>query len=615
MCDIYGGPKGKSSNNIRSEERAKLIACHQVKWIGGHSVFEHCPWYIMFMFFSSYILAGVAFSMLMAVIIRTTKMVVATVPIYWLLATLPLLSGESLETTWTHYIFSFSRTMLCNVTMCRGLRRILCLENYERGEQRESGWSAKDYLMSTLTGNDPSLLMCICYFYIQTLVYLLLALVLDGNLMPCIHYGITCKPCEEVLTRLIWYLRRRRRRLKREEEETAELNASRSRRISESADVQEKVTEVIDLYEANRRSHKQASITMDYQSRTTRAGVAKKKSSRSKSLESSSSSSINISRNRAESNVPDKELMVWFSNEELQVKGPKVHDTTKFFLETASLIEPEDDMDSESADLSVDETRRVVIEFKNVWKKYIQFFVVRNFSLKVYEKEMMVILGHNGSGKTTLLNMLCGKIKATTGKISINGFDVNKQGAKAYEQVGVSLHNLDGFKDFTVFEQLVYFCRLRGLSIENSNHDALLYLTSVDMQDYKDKPIRHLTRGQHRLTMVMCAFAGRTSVVLLDKPLEGIDSHRRRLFYRFALGEKRYRTIFITTNIATVASTLGDRISIFVNGRLYVCAPERILLKVNMNAIHVVSLFSFFCSLIFSLAQFENLNKFKRQFV
>lgn len=522
-------------------------------------------------------------------------MVVATVPIYWLLATLPLLSGESLETTWTHYIFSFSRTMLCNVTMCRGLRRILCLENYERGEQREKVWSARDYLMSSLTGNDPSLLMCICYFYIQTLVYLLLALVLDGNLSPCIHYGITCKPCAKLLTRLIWYLRRRRRRLKREEEATAELNENRSRRISEVADVQERLTEVINLYEENQQSHQEVRTkSTDSQPRITPVGVTKKKSVRSKthdSSSSSSSSSIDISKNRAESNVPHSELMVWFSNEELQVKGPQVHDTTKFFLESASLIEGNDDEDSGSAVESYDESRPVVIEFKNVWKKYIQVFVVRNFSLKVYENEMMVILGHNGSGKTTLLNMLCGKIKATTGTISINGFDVNKHGAKAYEQVGVSLHNLYGFKDFTVFEQLVYFARLRGLSIEKANQDALLYLTSVDMQDYKDKPIRYLTHGQHRLTMVMCAFAGRTNVVLLDKPLEGIDSHRRRLFYRFALREKRYRTIFITTNIATVASTLGDRIAIFVNGRLCVCAPERILLKMNMKAFHVVSLF------------------------
>lgn len=556
----------------------------------------------MFTFFGSYILAGVAFSMLLAVIIKTTKMVVATIPVYWLLATLPLLSGESLETKWTHYLFSFSRTMLCNVTMCRGLRRILCLESQDPDAKQTGGWLAKDYLNSTLTGNDPSLLMFICYFYIQTLVYLILALVLDANLCPLTHYGITCKPCGKLLTRLIWNLRRRRRRLKREEEETAELNENRSRRISENTDMQERLTEIINLYDENKQSLNEKSARIsESQPLSSKVATAKKKKSRptrkSKTLSrstrsrssSSSSSSINITNTRTESNVPDKELMVWFSNEELQVKRPEVHESTKFFLETSSLIEQSDDMDSESTDESSDETRPVVIEFKNVWKKYIHVCVVRNFSLKVYLNEIMVILGHNGSGKTTLLNMLCGRITATTGTISINGFDVSKKATKAYEQVGVSLHNLDGFKDFTVFEQLVYFCRLRGLSIETANHDALLYLESVDMQEFKDKPIRHLTNGQHRLTMVMCAFAGRTNVVLLDKPLEGIDSHRRRLFYRFALREKRFRTIFITTNIATVASTLGDRITIFVNGRLNVCATERILLKVNMNAFHVVS--------------------------
>lgn len=560
----------------------------QVESFGFTSVFNHCPWYIMFTFFGSYVLAGVAFSMLLAVLIKTTRMVVATLPIYWLLITLPLLSGQALQTSWTYLLYQISSMILCNVTMCRGLRRILCFEHHV-GEL-----SAKNYLLSTITGSDTSLLAFICYFYLQTLMYLVLALILDGNLCPCILKGLKCQPVRYLWIRLQWYLRRRRRRLQRQEEELAELHATRSRRISESTDINEILTQTVNLFQGEPlREHKKTHSHTH--SRAHSASGKHRSTSRSvdskRHSQSSSSGSSNSSRpeNRAASQVPDKELMVWFSNEDLQVKKPQKDESTQFFLETASQIEPSSDSSSFSGDSTIDESRRVAIEFKNVWKKYLHFFVVRNFSLKVYQNEMMVILGHNGSGKTTLINMLCGKETPTTGEIFINGFDVNKQGAKAYQHVGISLHNLYGFRDFTVLEQIVYFCRLRGLSIEKANQDALSYLTSMEMQEYKDKPIKHLTNGQHRLMMVMCAFAGRTTVVLLDKPLEGVDVRRRRLFYRFALREKSVRTIFITTNIANVASNLGDRITIFVNGRMFVCATERVLLKANMNAYHVVS--------------------------
>lgn len=541
----------------------------------------------MFTFFSSYILAGVAFSMLLAVLMKTTKMVVATLPIYWLLITLPLLSGQALQTTWTYLIYHISSMMFCNVTMCRGLRRMLCFEHHV-GEL-----SAKNYLMSTLTGTDPSLLVFICYFYLQTLVYLVLALILDGNVCPCILKGIKCQPLRYVLTRLQWYLRRRRRRLQRQEEELAELHETRSRRISESTDIHETLTQTVNLYGGEPiREHKHTHTHTDTHFHTHSASETNRSASQSvesKRISNSSSSSSSITESVKLSTVPDKELMVWFSNEDLRDKKPQKDESTQFFLENASQIEQSSSTSTFRSDSTIDESRPVVIEFKNVWKKYLHFFVVRNFSLKVYQNEMMVILGHNGSGKTTLINMLCGKETPTTGEIFINGLDVQRHGLKAYQHVGISLHNLYGFRDFTVLEQIVYFCRLRGLSIEKANHDAISYLTSMEMQEYKDKPIKHLTNGQHRLMMVMCAFAGRTTVVLLDKPLEGVDVRRRRLFYRFALREKSVRTIFITTNIATVASNLGDRITIFANGRMIVCASERVLLKTNMKSYHVVS--------------------------
>ncbi|KAH8397871.1 hypothetical protein KR222_004405, partial [Zaprionus bogoriensis] len=414
----------------------------KINWLGYNSVFSQCPWYIMLFFFSSYIMAAVGFCLLMAVILKSTRMVVAILPIYWLLITLPLLSGKSLETSWSQFILIAATICFCNVTMCRGLRRILCFE------KNVGASNVKKYLVSTLMTSDPTLLRFIGFFYIQTLLYVLLALFLDGNIFPYLLKLLKCRPCHHSMHRL---------------------------------------------------------------------------------------------HSRSESEI-----------------------------------------------VEVLETRPVVIEFKSVWKKYLHHYVIRNFSLKVYQNEIMVVLGHNGAGKTALLNMLCDRQIATAGTVTINGFNVEKQKTKAYDRVGMSMHNLLVFNEFTVFEHLVYFCRLRGLSLEQSDDDVSSYLNALKMDEQREQSVSTLTIGDRRLLQALSAFAGRTTVVILDKPMEGVDARRRGLFYRFALREKKRRTVFITTNLTNVASNLGDRISILVNGRLYACAPEKTLLRTHVTTAYRV---------------------------
>lgn len=222
-------------------------------------------------------------------------------------------------------------------------------------------------------------------------------------------------------------------------------------------------------------------------------------------------------------------------------------------------------------------------------EEILKTFVVRNFSLKVYQNETIVLLGHNASGKTSILNMLCGVTLPTLGSISISGYDVVKQSSLAYQNVGLSLHNLNLFSEFTFSEHIVYLCRLRGMSATQSNNDAASYMQSLNVDHLKSTPVSMLTVGQKRLLQVLCAFAGRTKVVLLDKPMEGVDAEKRGLFYKFAQRERQNRTIFLTTNFPYMARNLADRIGILINGKLHAYGTERDLLRLDKNMYRLVS--------------------------
>ena len=77
-----------------------------------------------------------------------------------------------------------------------------------------------------------------------------------------------------------------------------------------------------------------------------------------------------------------------------------------------------------------------MIEVKNVSKKYGNFYAVRNVSFNVRDGEIVGFLGRNGAGKTTTMNMITGFIEPSSGKITINGYDVDVKPKKAKKIIG-----------------------------------------------------------------------------------------------------------------------------------------------------------------------------------
>ncbi|KAM8720338.1 hypothetical protein ACLKA7_006390 [Drosophila subpalustris] len=549
----------------------------KINWGGHASFFSKCPWSIMLIFFLSYVLSAVAFAILLGVIMGSTKMVVAVVPVYWILASLPLLSGQTIDSTWGYFLLIVASLLLCNVTMCRGLRRILCLEYVER-------MNVKQYFMSKIISRDSTLLMFICVFYIQTFLYVLLALILDGNICPCLLRLIKCTPCRLLFVRIRrWYKRRARRKQQKLESE-AELKENLSQRLSDLTERSEEFTNTVQLYREELRTSEKRLNNSDQSRRSTRVyhnEIPSKNNTSSSRIDSSDES--NDTQPSMSASLPEKELLIWRSDYELREDNQSDKSTTYYLQQSSMLDKPTGNSEEQIDESQVDESSPVVIEFQNVWKKYSKTFEVRNFSLKVYQHETMVLLGHNASGKTSILNMICGVTLPTLGSIYISGYDVVKQSSRAYKNVGLSLHNLILFSEFTFFEHIVYLCRLRGMSLAQAQSDAAYYMQSLNVEHLKATHVNMLTTGQKRLLQMLCAFAGRTKIVLLDKPMEGVDAEKRRLFYNFAQRERQNRTIFLTTNFPHVARNLADRIGILINGNLHACGTEGALLKLDKN--------------------------------
>ncbi|KAH8273284.1 hypothetical protein KR018_004826, partial [Drosophila ironensis] len=254
----------------------------------------------------------------------------------------------------------------------------------------------------------------------------------------------------------------------------------------------------------------------------------------------------------------------------------------------------EDDLDgniSESIASENSETRiraDATIQFQNVWKKFKSSFVVRNFTFNVYSGEVVALLGHNASGKTTIMKMACGFTIPTLGEIYISGYNLHKHQRQAFKNTGISMPFINLHSEFNVFDQLVFFCRLRGLKYNEAKTDIKAYIRYLQMEDVEKTLIGQLTPGQKCILKTLCAFAGRTQVVLLDKPLDGVDEAKQTLLCNFLQEQKKNRTILVTTNFPKVASSLGDKIAILSRSRLIFFGTEKRLFEKYKDAYRLI---------------------------
>ncbi|XP_016962533.1 phospholipid-transporting ATPase ABCA3 [Drosophila biarmipes] len=230
------------------------------------------------------------------------------------------------------------------------------------------------------------------------------------------------------------------------------------------------------------------------------------------------------------------------------------------------------------------------IEFRNVWKRFSTKFVVRSFTLGVHLGEVVALLGHNASGKRTIVRMVYGLIRPTLGEIFLAGYSVLTHKRQALHSSGISLSTQALFTEFTAFDHLIFFCRLRGLTKAEANVEARSYIRYLRIEKWEKSQVKELTVGQKRLLNSLCAFAGRTQIVVLDKPFDGVDELKAELFCGFVQEQKRSRSIFFTTNSPKVASGMADRIAVLSRGKLLTLGTEKRLCKA-LNEVYRLTLY------------------------
>ena len=219
------------------------------------------------------------------------------------------------------------------------------------------------------------------------------------------------------------------------------------------------------------------------------------------------------------------------------------------------------------------------IVIKNLSKVYDNGFnALKKINLNIKKGEIFAMLGPNGAGKTTLISIICGIVKPSSGKITVDGFDIIEDYRETRSRIGLVPQELTLEQFETVFNNVSYSRGLYGKK-PNPKHIEKI-LKQLSLWDKKDSRLRQLSGGMKRRVLIAKALSHEPTILFLDEPTAGVDVELRQDMWR-VVGSLREIgvTIILTTHYIEEAEAIADRVGVINQGEIIVIDETKELLK------------------------------------
>ena len=168
-----------------------------------------------------------------------------------------------------------------------------------------------------------------------------------------------------------------------------------------------------------------------------------------------------------------------------------------------------------------------MINFNDISLKYENRDILKDFNLKIYEKERIVIIGASGSGKTTILKLIAGFIAPTSGTLKIDDKIVSKDGkiiAPPHQRdVSMVFQDLALWPHMNVYENIEFGLKIQNVSKDQRFKSVERFLKLVGLESYGQKKVDQLSGGQQQRVALARALIVSPKVLLMDEPLSSLD--------------------------------------------------------------------------------------------
>lgn len=235
----------------------------------------------------------------------------------------------------------------------------------------------------------------------------------------------------------------------------------------------------------------------------------------------------------------------------------------------------------------------MLIEVKNLVKRYGNLLALDHFSLEVREGEIVGLLGPNGSGKTTLINCVLSLLKYDKGTIQVFGKEMRPDAYDIKRDIGIVMQNVAVFKELKVEENVDYFCGLYvkdGASRKRLVDEAIEF---VELDAFRGFYPRKLSGGLLRRLNIACGIAHKPKLLILDEPTVGVDPQSRNSILEGIRELNRQgTTVLYTSHYMEEVEQLCTRVVIMDQGKpLATGTIEELKAMVNSGETVVVEIY------------------------
>ncbi|MDM8547666.1 ABC transporter ATP-binding protein [Candidatus Venteria ishoeyi] len=219
-----------------------------------------------------------------------------------------------------------------------------------------------------------------------------------------------------------------------------------------------------------------------------------------------------------------------------------------------------------------------IVSISNLSKTYADGFqALKNVDLEIRRGEILALLGPNGAGKTTLISIICGIVNASSGAVTVDGYDSVKDYRITRELIGLVPQELALGAFEKVWDSL---CFSRGLFAKKPDPAYLeKVLKDLALWDKRKAILMELSGGMKRRVLIAKALVHEPRVLFLDEPTAGVDVELRKDMW--ALVEQLRQagvTIILTTHYIEEAEAIADRVGVINRGELLLVDDKHALM-------------------------------------
>lgn len=218
-----------------------------------------------------------------------------------------------------------------------------------------------------------------------------------------------------------------------------------------------------------------------------------------------------------------------------------------------------------------------MIEVQGLSKRFVQgsgrkartVQAVQDLSFRAADGCITGLLGPNGAGKTTSLRMIAALIEPDAGRITVDGIDVAREPRAALARMGVLSDARGVYPRLTARENIVYFGRLHGMTVDEAHARAETLATALEMSALLDRRTDGFSQGERMKTALARALVHDPSHIILDEPTNGLDvlSTRSLRHVLRRLRDVERKCIVFSTHIMQEVERLCDQVVVVSHGR------------------------------------------------